>query len=192
MNDYISDTQSTTKQKVFCIGFHKTGTTTIAQALTILGYRVTGPNGIYDPNIENNVYGMAHRLVQQYDAFQDNPWPILYEVMDRSYPGSKFIFTWRSPESWIESQVSHFGEEVTPMRKWIYGVGCPKGNEKIYLRKYENHYKDVLAYFKNRPDDLLVLNLTKGEGWEKLCPFLGEQVLQIPFPHLNKAEDRQN
>jgi UDP-N-acetylmuramate-alanine ligase len=37
--------------KVFCIGFHKTGTTSLAVALKTLGYRVTGPNGVHDPDI---------------------------------------------------------------------------------------------------------------------------------------------
>ena len=29
-------------QKVFCIGFHKTGTTSMRDALNILGYKVAG------------------------------------------------------------------------------------------------------------------------------------------------------
>jgi hypothetical protein len=32
------------KTKVFGIGFHKTATTSLAKALSYLGYRVTGPN----------------------------------------------------------------------------------------------------------------------------------------------------
>ena len=30
--------------KIFCIGFHKTGTKSLGLALGILGYKVTGPN----------------------------------------------------------------------------------------------------------------------------------------------------
>jgi hypothetical protein len=43
------------KTKVFCVGFHKTGTTSLALALEILDYRVAGPTGINDPNIAKNV-----------------------------------------------------------------------------------------------------------------------------------------
>lgn len=173
--------------KVFCIGFHKTGTTSLAVALRMLGYRVTGPNGTRDPDIAENVYTMADELVARYDAFQDNPWPVLYRHLDENYPGSKFIMTIRSPDSWIRSQVKDFGLTETPMRRWIYGVGCPEGNEDVYVARYERHNRDVLEYFKDRPDDLLILDLPKGHGWPELCGFLDVDVPVEPFPHANKA-----
>lgn len=179
------------KKKVFCVGFHKTGTTSLAHALKLLGYRVTGPNGVKDPDIENNVFPMAYDLVEKYDAFQDNPWPIIYKELDAKYPGSKFIMLLRNPESWIKSQVKHFGRRETPMRKWIYGVGCPEGNEDIYLKRFEDHNREVLDYFMNRPQDFLIMNLAEGDGWEKLCPFLGSDIPNIEFPHANKASDRE-
>lgn len=175
------------KKKVFCIGFHKTGTTSLEKALELLGYRVTGPNGTRDPDIASKVYDMADELVQQYDAFQDNPWPVIYREMDEKYPGSKFILTMRSPESWISSQVRDFGLRETPMRQWIYGAGCPEGNEAIYVARYERHNREVLEYFRDRPDDLLVMDLPKGDGWRKLCGFLDEPIPDEPFPHANKA-----
>jgi hypothetical protein len=183
----IKEKGETMKMKIFCIGFHKTGTTSLASALETLGYRVTGPNGVYDPNIAKNVYAMAYDLVDKYDAFQDNPWPIIYKELDAKYPNSKFILTLRSPESWIKSQTGYFGRDETPMRKWIYGVGCPKGNEDIYMKRFENHNKEVIDYFKNRPEDLLLLNLSKGDGWKELCSFLKADIPNIPFPHANKA-----
>jgi hypothetical protein len=177
--------------KVFCIGFHKSGTKSLATALTLLGYRVTGPNGVLDPDIGRNVHRMSLRLVAQYDAFQDNPWPILYRELDRRCPGSKFILTLRPTNAWIRSQVRHFGTESTPMREWIYGIGCPVGNEQVYIERYERHNREVLEYFQNRPNDLLVLKLTEGEGWERLCTFLGKRNPNVEFPHVNRAEDRE-
>jgi hypothetical protein len=44
----------------------------------------------------------------------------------------------------------------------------------------------VHDYFRERPDDLLVLNICAGEGWERLCPFLGQDVPGIPFPWANR------
>ena len=178
-------------QKVFCIGFHKTGTTSLAVALKLLGYRVTGPNGAKDPNIEKTAFAMAYALVSKYDAFQDNPWPIIYKEMDVRYPNSKFILTLRNSDTWIKSQVSYFGFKETPMRKWIYGVGCPKGNEDIYVKRFEDHNKEVHDYFSNRPQDLLVLDFSHGDGWELLCSFLDVDIPNIPFPHVNKSSDRE-
>ncbi len=177
--------------KVFCIGFHKTGTTSLAVALKTLGYRVTGPNGVNDPDIAANIDCMIDSLVAQYDAFQDNPWPILYRKLDRLYPQSKFILTMRNSDSWIASQVRHFGRRETPMRQWIYGVGCPEGHEDVYKERYESHNKDVLDYFRDRPDDFLILDLARGDGWEQMCPFLGKGVPDTPFPHANKAIERE-
>ena len=179
------------RPKVFCLGFHKTGTKSMAFALKELGYRVTGPNGVQDPNIASNVLSMAFELVPKFDAFRDNPWPVIYRELDAEFPSSKFILLLRDPASWINSQVQHFGRNETPMRKWIYGVGCPEGNEQVYLDRFNAHNDDVPAYFKDRPQDLLVMNLAHGDGWEKLCPFLGTQILTTPFPHANKGADRQ-
>jgi hypothetical protein len=179
------------KTKVFGIGFHKTATTSLADALSHLGYRVTGPNWVDNPNIAEEVYEMAFDLANRFDAFQDNPWPILYKELDQKFPGSKFILTLRPSNEWIRSVVNHFNEDETPMREWIYGVGRPKGNEDVYIARYERHNREVLEYFKGRSEQLLVLNITSGEGWTKLCPFLGETAPVIPFPCANAAPQRE-
>lgn len=176
--------------KVFGIGFHKTGTTSLDNALSQVGYRVTGPNGVNDANIKQSMIQMCTDIVPKYDAFLDNPWPLLYQRLDGMYPKSQFVLTLRPTDEWIGSIVNHFGSEKTEMRKMIYGVGCPKGNEAVYIDRYEQHNKDVLTYFENRPDDLLVLKVSEGEGWEKLSPFLGVDVIGNAFPHENKASNR--
>ncbi|MEM7500887.1 MAG: sulfotransferase family protein [Pseudomonadota bacterium] len=175
------------KPKVFCIGFHKTGTTSLAVALKLLGYRVTGPNNTKDPDIADKVYALANELSEKYDAFQDNPWPVLYREMDQRWPGSKFILTRRPAEAWIRSQVKDFGLAETPMRRWIYGAGCPQGNETVFVERYERHNREVLEYFRERPNDLLLLDLPKGHGWPELCQFLDHPIPDTPFPHANKA-----
>lgn len=178
--------------KVFGIGFHKTGTTSLREALTTLGYSVAGPNGLEDPDIARNAHDLAFKLAERFDAFQDNPWPLLYRELDERYPGSKFILTLRPSDAWIESQVRYFGEEASPMREWIYGAGCPKGNEAVYVARYEQHNREALDYFSRRPEDVLVLTLSEGDGWDKLCAFLGKDIPNAPFPHSNRAADREN
>ena len=177
------------KPKVFCIGFHKTGTTSLELALKKLGYRVTGSFGTKDPDIASKVHVMAYAMVDQFDAFEDNPWPVLYQELDRRYPGSKFILTRRPAEAWIQSQLRDFASTETPMRRWIYGedAGCPAGNEDTYIARYERHNHEVLGYFGDRTEDLLIFDLPKGDGWNKLCPFLGCEIPDEPFPHANKA-----
>ena len=173
--------------KVFGIGFHKTGTTSLADALAGLGYRVTGPDGLGDPDIAANALPMALRIACQFDAFQDNPWPVLFREMDAAFPGSRFVLTVRSPEAWMASVIRHFGASSTPMRRWIYGAGSPLGAEATYRARYDRHNQEVVDFFAGRPRDLLVLRITEGEGWERLCPFLDRQPPDRAFPHSNRA-----
>ena len=159
----------------------------MGEALSLLGYKVMGSFGVGDPDISVTALPRALRFAEEFDAFRDNPWPILFRDLDRSFPGSKFILTERSTKSWIESAVRYFGRRSTPMREWIYGVGSPLGNEDVYAARLEQHNVEVKSFFADRPDDLLVLQLTQGEGWEKLCEFLGRQAPAMDFPHSNRA-----
>ena len=177
--------------KIFGIGFHKTGTSSLIRALKILGYSYTGTFGVSDPDISRNVYEKAYRLMDKYDAFIGHPWTVIFRELDERYPGSKFILTLRPTDKWIASVTRHFGKENTHMRAWVYGAGCPAGNEQIYIARYEQHSRDVTEYFKNRPADLLVLRLTEGDGWEKLCPFLGNKTPDTDFPFENRVNERE-
>ena len=177
--------------KVFGIGFQKTGTSSLRRALKMLGYRVAGPNWINDPDIQETVYEKAFGIIDRFDAFQDNPWPILYKELAERYPTSKFILTIRPVDEWILSAVKHFGSNVTPMRTWIYGIGNPVGNEERYQDRYTRHNNEVMAYFRDQPERLLIMNVTEGDGWDLLCPFLDKEIPEMTFPHANKWEWRE-
>lgn len=170
--------------KLFCIGFHRTGSTSLHTALEALGYRVCGKVGTREPDIALRVHEIASGLLDDYDAFEDNPWPILYRELDEWCPGSRFILTIRPADAWVRSVVRFFGTRTTPMREWIYGTGSPVGSEARYRERFERHNEDVLRYFRDRPDDLLVLRITEGDGWKELCAFLGHPAPDKPFPHL--------
>lgn len=176
--------------KVFCIGFHKTGTSSLTVALRQLGYAVTGPNGVNDPDIAHTAWGMVQTLSYSFDAFQDNPWPLFFRNLDELHPDSRFILTMRDPNAWIESVVKHFGGKSTPMREWIYGHGDPRGHEASYMHRYERHNREVMEYFSSRPADLLLIRLEDVPTWTPLCQFLREDEPVGPFPHVNRAAER--
>jgi hypothetical protein len=174
--------------KVFGIGFHKTGTLSLGNALTMLGYRVCGPAGVFDPDIARKLPGLAIEAARQFDAFHDNPWPLLFRELDQAFPGSRFVLTLRDEDAWWRSALTYFGPETTPMRELIYGPGSPVGNEEVYRQRFRAHNRAVLEHFARRPRDLCVMDITAGDGWDKLCAFLDVPVPPAAFPHRNKAE----
>ncbi len=172
------------RRKVFCIGFHETGTSALKSALTRLGYRVTGPNGTKDPEIAQKLHRVTKRLSEEYEAFVDNPWPLVYRQMDELHPDARFILSVREAKPWIDSLVARFGDKSTPMRELVYGTGCgaPLGNEALYRETVVRHNGEVKEYFASRPGHLLVVDLYKGGGWPEICGFLGHVEPTAPFP----------
>jgi hypothetical protein len=94
---------------VFCVGFHKTGTTSLQAALQILGYRVCGVRLELASSLLMGDVAATLRLTDRYDAFRDNPWPALYRELDVRHPKSRFILTTRTEDAWLHSVVRHFG-----------------------------------------------------------------------------------
>lgn len=177
--------------KIFVIGLHKTGTTSLSMALKQLGYRVMEQE-IANPQLDQDMlFDLATQKLNQYDAFRDDYWPMLYQMVDQHIPNSKFILTERPTDQWINSVVRHFGSTENQLREMFYGHASPIGYEAAYRARYEQHNQSVLAYFQDKPDKLLVLRITDGDGWEKLCPFLDKDIPTSDFPNVNKGDTRE-
>jgi hypothetical protein len=56
-----------------------------------------------------------------------------------------------------------------------------------YVKRYESHCESVVHYFRNRPDDLLVLNLGQHGAMATLAGFLGVEGKTTSMPHLNSS-----
>ena len=178
-------------QKVFGIGFHKTGTTTLESVLTDLGYKVCGPKRELLELIKSKKFKNIFKLVEKYDAFEDVPWPLIYKELDDEFPNSKFILTIRSTDKWISSVVKHFGNSKTKMREFIYGVGDPKGNEEIYINRYVSHNESVLSHFKKRPNDLLIIDWSQENDLTRIHEFLNIGLPPNGVPHSNIGDSRK-
>ena len=113
--------------------------------------------------------------------------------MDAESPGSRFILTVRDPDRWLDSSRAALRHDRDRRcGELIYGdaAGCPAGNEALYRERMLRHNREVLDYFRDRPGDLLTLDLAKDGRWEALCAFLGAAVPDEPFPHANAKEVR--
>lgn len=179
--------------KIIVIGFQRTGTTTLAHALLELGFTVAGTIPTLGSSLVNGNITPTLLKAKEFDVVQDLPWFVLFKELDKQFPNSKFILTKRDFHSWWPSFLNHFGNKPSEIRKWAYQSDFPKkSNQSHYEKIFEEHYKDVNKYFKNRPQDLLVLDIVSGDGWEKLCLFLKKPIPLKPFPFQNKQKDKYN
>jgi Sulfotransferase domain len=70
------------------------------------------------------------------------------------------------------------------MADLIYGPDTGQGPE-FYKARLRRHNDEVRAYFRDRPDDLLEIDISADPRWEPVCAFLGLPVPPVSFPHSN-------
>jgi len=178
------------KHKVFVIGMFKTGTTSLGKALELLGYKTlhgpwwfTGDNMKDSFNERPDIWKLFEDkikdMTKQYDAFQDFPWMYVYEDLIKWYPDAKFIYMTRNPIELAESE----------RKMWERSGTRPEDilPAQTFINRYEKHQKEVYRFFKGKDNFLEMSIIDDGDGWNKLCEFLGMSRPEIPFPNINKA-----
>jgi hypothetical protein len=181
----------TTSTKVFGIGWAKTGTTTLGRCLELLGYRHMGQRLDLVPHLATGDLAAIVAAATEADAFEDWPWLLLFRELDAAFPGSRFVFTTRAPDRWIRSYLNMLrhpvfvSDELTRIRRVLYGLPFPDVTAEQLLDRYQRHHDAVYEHFRDRPDDLLVVDWEAGAGWSELCGFLGHEVPGLPLPREN-------
>lgn len=172
------------KQKVFVIGFQKTGTTSLELALQCLGYHVYGGDkNLMKIKDRAQLKDYISDLMRKWDAVQDMPWPLFYEDLYELYPDANYILTYRRPDSWIRSVVRYFASIRIPIHKKIYNVPCAEGYEQTYLNVYNDHNSKVLDFFRDKRN-FIVMEPGRNFDYQTLCEFLKIQTIpNEPFPH---------
>jgi Sulfotransferase domain len=188
--------------RIFGIGLSRTATSSLTSALTLLGYW-----SVHCPEDESSRRElMAHfaaggdrlrlSVLEGLDAVTDSPIAASYEALDASYPGSKFILTTRERESWLRSYRAFWegvvgpylqarpdepnAQYITAFHEELYGKAS--FDEKLFSRVYDEHVQRVHEHFRDRPADLLTIDLCDGGRWKPLCEFLRLPVPDLPFP----------
>lgn len=188
--DPVIKRSSNSDSKVFVIGFSKTGTSTLKEMLTTLGYRVCGPKKRLLHEVRAGNIEAINDTLADYDAFEDWPWPLVYRYVNELYGAkAKFILTQRTnSEIWFKSVENHgLGTSPTKSMRDAYGYYRPFGKKEKFVKAYEDHNEAVRSYFSQYPEQFLELCLERGDGWEKLCSFLGQAVPKIAVPHRNQT-----
>lgn len=187
-------------EKIFCIGMSRTGSTSLSRALERIGY-----NTIHFNNGSKIIDWVDFFDA---DAFLDAPVSARFETLYYSFENCKFIYLEREIDEWVKS-ISNFYDTKCPKEigkyeinsGWGYSEGWPENNvslrmmhKNLYTR-YESWREAYIAFddrvvqfFEEKSNDkLLRLNVTGGEGWQKLCSFLDVPVPDGPFPHVNSG-----
>lgn len=201
--------------KIFCIGFNKTGTTSLEAALSAMGYSLGQvPEGeILIDAWSRRDFQPIIDFCQSAEAFQDVPFSLefTFAALDQAFPGSRFILTVRgNAQEWYRSLTRFHSKIVGKGRlpkqedlqsfnyrhpgwllKWhqlVFGVDDKTlYDEHIYISCYQRHIDSVRSYFKHRPKDLLVLNVAHDRSMADLYEFLGREWDGSRMPHLKKT-----
>lgn len=203
------------KTKIFVIGFNKTGTTSIYSALLefdlIVGNQPTAERLLNDMIAKR--YEPLYDYCQTAEVFQDVPFscPDIYKLLDKKYPNSKFILTIRdSADQWYNSLTKFHGKmwgqkgaiptkkdlakatyiyKGAPLNAVNYIFGRADYDPVSYKASYEKHNKEIQAYFSERPNDLLVINVSQPQSYQKLCQFIGQPPIRDAFEWKNKTSE---
>ena len=160
--------------KVFCIGLSRTGTSSLAVALARLGLRCIH-------------YPQSNSHIESAPAVADTPVVACWKWLDAVYADSKFILTVREKEVWLASCEAMWRIHLQVQDRFMKKVhrmvyGTVQYDRDLFSAAWDRHLAEVQVWFRKRPGDLLVMNICAGEGWEKLCPFLGYEIPSEPFP----------
>ena len=188
------------KPKVFGLGLSKTGTTSLGDGLEMLGLsRMTWSRSSVEL-VKAFEHGDMQRLFDvayRYDALEDLPWSYAYRALDRHFPNARFILTRRKDvATWARSI---HRQTLGKPRNRFYANKATIGhhffyeNPQAFIEYYERHNREVASYFEDRHPSggrFIEMCFEEGDGWGKLCGFLGLPKPDVAFPHSNPRKRR--
>lgn len=178
------------RPRVFGIGLNKTATSSLHEALTVLGFTSLHDGG---PEVHDAVQAaidagapLLSNLDQRIDAFSDiGLLSRRFGILDRQYPGSWFVLTVRPVDDWIDSRTRHVQRNVALKEAGEYHGTFLVVDEARWRQEWEEHTSRVRAYFEGRRD-FLEIDLTRAPEWGPLCELLGLDEPAAPFPWANR------
>jgi hypothetical protein len=193
--------------KVVGSGLGRTGTKSMQTALAMLGF---GPCHhmvevfMHPESMALWVDAAEGRpdwdlIFKDYQSAVDYPTAAYWRQIADHYPDAKVLHTVRDPDRWFDStQATIFspanrGATVgsgDDMRSRFFNGFMGPLRERLddrawmtdYFRRHTEEVKATIA-----PERLLIYEV--GEGWDRLCAFLGVPVPDEPYPSENSRED---
>ncbi len=180
-----------TESKIFIIGLPRTATTSVCLAMLELGFKTA-----------HTAY--TKKSMADAQVIADTPVFCDYQTLDRKFPNAKFIYLTREFELWLPSirqLLARMFKNLTrtdggsnPHLRRCYGeVFAPltEGNiekDEFLYQCYQRHYQTVIDYFKGREQDLLTIDVSSEDSFNRLLCFLDidkSSVKQMNFERIN-------
>ena len=191
--------------KVVGSGLGRTGTKSMQTALGMLGF---GP-------CHHMVEVFAHpeqmqlfidaaegrpdwdAIFKDYNSMVDYPGAAHWKALADYYPDAKVLHTVRDPDQWFESTQATIFSPANGARRQgdslqarffasFMGPLGDKIDDRAFMTDYfRRHTETVKATIP--PERLLVYEV--GEGWDRLCKFLGVPVPAEPYPSENSRAE---
>jgi len=138
------------------------------------------------------------RIFEGYSAAVDYPTAAYWRELAAHYPDAKVLHTVRDPDSWFDStQATIFApgsfadNPPEPMRAFFASFTGPmtgKIHDRAFMTDhFRRHTDNVMAAIPK--ERLLVMEV--GEGWDRLCAFLGVPTPEAAYPSENSTQDFQ-
>jgi hypothetical protein len=168
--------------KVFCIGFNKTGTTSLHEYFVRAGL-----NSKHDATYQKRTRTMPRAELVEYlaphDAFTDGE-RANYALLLDLYPDAKFVLNTRELKKWLESRVKHVfrqggaalaepTDEANPQPGYWAGdmareyLNEPERAISDWIDRRDFYHRSVMRYFAaTKPDALRLVNVSKDLEWQ--------------------------
>ena len=202
--------------KVICAGLAKTGTTSLAHALQILGYNVYDFQEHFDFHLqewlnsfETDRHPNFKEIYEGVDAITDVPPAFWFEEISAAFPEAKVILTVRdSEDAWLKSWKEHL--QLMPQLPFHVQIlfiiisimpwwrKRKRFFDTLHLAIYGSFNPEATALYRVKyrqhnervqaviPAEKLLVFNVK-QGWKPLCEFLGCDAPSVPFPRANVA-----
>jgi hypothetical protein len=176
--------------KVFVLGLPRSGTTSVCIAALGLGFKTA-----------HTAYTQA--ALDDAEFIADTPAFHDFELLDKRYPNSRFIYLSRPLALWLPSisrLLTNMASKLlvpsggfNPCIKRCYGeVFSPLSHTSI--SDYEHlehaflrHQERVTRYFKGRESELLMLDISAPNSYQRFTEFLLGNAVDGDFVHVNKG-----
>ncbi|MGI9400065.1 MAG: sulfotransferase family protein [Rhizobiaceae bacterium] len=189
--------------KVIGAGFGRTGTDSMREALTILGFGPCHHMKAVMSDEDNRQMWRAvsqgadpdwDKILRGFTSCIDWPSAYYWRELAEYYPEARVILTNRSAESWwksfqntilksIENSKDRSSLGVALVAEQVFD-GNP-GDRVNAIAKFEANVQSVIHTIPE--DRLLIHNL--GDGWEPVCEHLGVPVPNQDYPGLNSTAE---